>query len=62
MDLDCAPVHKHAKLNNLGQQPAVLPSQLVSNPYITKISGEKAINTILYNYEKRPKLYYQDLN
>ena len=45
MDLDCGPtVCMHAKINHLGQQPAV------SNPYITKISGEKAIDTILYNY------------
>ena len=34
MDLDCVPVHNHAKINNLGQYPAILPSQLVSNPYI----------------------------
>ena len=51
MHLDCVPVHKHAKINNLGQYPVVL-SQLVSNPYIfTKISGKKAINGILYNYK-----------
>ena len=53
MDLDCVPVHKHAKINNLGQYPAVLPSQLVSNPYILLKSQEEGNygNAILYNYK-----------
>ena len=34
IDLTCVPVHNHAKINNAGQYTAVLPSKVVSNPYI----------------------------
>ena len=37
MDLDCVPVHNHAKMNNLGQYPEVMPSLLVGNPYIMEL-------------------------
>ena len=59
MDLDCVPVHKHAKINNLDQCPAVLPSQLVSNPYILLKSQERKQLMQFYTIKK---LYYQDLN
>ena len=59
MALDCVPVHKHAKINNLGKYPAVLPSQLVSNPYVLLKYQERRQ---LMQFYAITKLYYQDLN
>ena len=53
------PVDKHAKINNLGQYPVVLPSQLVSNPYILLKFQERRQ---LMQFYTITKLYYQDLN
>ena len=43
---------------NLGQYPAVLPSQLVSNPYILLKSQERRQSM---KFQTITKLYYQDL-
>ena len=59
MDLDCVPVHKREKINNLGQYPAVLPSKLVSNQYILLKSQDRRQ---LMKFYTITKFYYQDLN